>query len=118
MHTAWIRWTASLATLGALALASPLLRADEQAPQPAPTPRDADATRIAAAGHPLKWNWVPPGRNERFGHAETLVHAPVDQVRRLVLDFANYKQLAQSITRRASSATSPTGRPTCTSAWA
>jgi hypothetical protein len=98
MHTALIRWTASLATLGALALASPVLRADEPAPQPAAAPRDAEASRIASAGHPLKWNWVPPGRSERFGHAETLVHASVDQVRRLVLDFANYKQLAQSIT--------------------
>jgi hypothetical protein len=93
MHTAWIRWTASLATLGALALSSPSLRADEAA-----SPPDPDAARIAAAGHPLKWNWVPPGRNERFGHAETLVHAPLTAVRRLVLDFGNYKQLAQSIT--------------------
>src|SRR5579872_6592237 len=32
----------------------------------------ADVARLAAAGHALKWNWVPPGRSARYGHAETL----------------------------------------------
>jgi hypothetical protein len=59
---------------------------------------DPDAARIAAAGHSLKWNWTPPGRSQRFGHAETLIHAPVAEVRRLVLDFSRYKDLAPSIT--------------------
>jgi hypothetical protein len=59
---------------------------------------DPDAARIAAAGHPLKWNWTPPGRSARYGHAETLIHAPLASVRRLVLDFAHYKELADSIT--------------------
>jgi len=59
---------------------------------------DPDVARLAAAGHALKWNWTPPGRAERFGHAETLVHAPIDAVRQLVVDFANYKALAPSIT--------------------
>jgi hypothetical protein len=85
-----IRSAASLVVLGALAVASPV-RAD------APVP-DADASRIAAVGHALKWNWTPPGRSDRFGHAETLVHAPVSAVRRLVLDFGSYRQLASSIT--------------------
>lgn len=86
----WIRSAASLLALGALALASPA-RADAPATDP-------DASRIAAAGHALKWNWTPPGRSDRFGHAETLVHAPVATVRHLVLDFASYRQLASSIT--------------------
>ena len=60
---------------------------------------DLDAQRIATAGHPLKWNWTPPGHNQRFGHAETLIHAPVETVRRLVIDFNHYTQLApQAIT--------------------
>jgi hypothetical protein len=88
--SARIRSAASMVALGVLAAASPA-RAD------APV-ADADATRIAAAGHALKWNWTPPGRSDRFGHAETLVHAPVATVRHLVLDFASYRQLASSIT--------------------
>jgi hypothetical protein len=59
---------------------------------------DPDAVRIAAAGHSLKWNWTPPGRGDRFGHGETLIHAPIATVRRLVLDFARYTELAPSIT--------------------
>ncbi|HEX3345716.1 MAG TPA: hypothetical protein VHS09_14130 [Polyangiaceae bacterium] len=82
------RLAASLLALGTLALTSPV-RAD------AP---DQDAMRIASAGRSLKWNWTPPGRSERFGHAETLVHAPLATVRQLVLDFPRYKELASSIT--------------------
>jgi hypothetical protein len=60
---------------------------------------DPEAARIASAGHPLKWNWTPPGRTQRFGHAETLIHAPMDAVRRLVVDYAHYTLLApQAIT--------------------
>ena len=59
---------------------------------------DPDAARLATAGHSLKWNWVPPGHTERFGHAETLIHAPLPVVRRFVLDFAHYKDMAPSIT--------------------
>jgi hypothetical protein len=51
---------------------------------------DVDASRITAAGHSLKWNWVPPGHAERYGHAETLIHAPLASVRRNVLDYGHY----------------------------
>jgi hypothetical protein len=51
---------------------------------------DPDAQRITAARHSLKWNWVPPGRADRYGHAETLIHAPIASVRRNVLDFGHY----------------------------
>lgn len=54
---------------------------------------DPDASRIAAAHHSLKWNWTPPGRSERYGHAETLIHAPLDAVRDHVLDFGHYKDI-------------------------
>jgi len=88
LSTPSARLIASLLALAALAVAPPS-RADAT---------DPDAARIAAAGHSLKWNWVPPGRNQRFGHAETLIHAPIEQVRRMVLDFAHYKEMAPSIT--------------------
>src|ERR1700681_1718650 len=52
---------------------------------------DPDAARITAAGHSLKWNWTPPGRSDRFGHGETLVHAPLSTVRAQVLDYAHYR---------------------------
>jgi Polyketide cyclase / dehydrase and lipid transport len=88
MHTARIRWTALLAFGGLIALTAPA-RADAS---------DPDAARIAAAGHSLKWNWTPPGRSGHFGHAETLIHAPLATVRRMVLDFGHYNELAPSIT--------------------
>lgn len=88
MHASWIRFAASMIGLGALVLASPV-HADSL---------DPDAARIATAGHSLKWNWTPPGRHERYGHAETLIHAPLATVRHMVLDFSNYRALAPSIT--------------------
>jgi hypothetical protein len=54
---------------------------------------DADASRIVAAHHSLKWNWTPPGHSERYGHAETLIHAPMGEVRNHVLDFAHYRDM-------------------------
>jgi hypothetical protein len=52
---------------------------------------DQDAARIAAAGHSLKWNWTPPGRSDRYGHGETLVHAALPVVRARVVDYGHYK---------------------------
>jgi hypothetical protein len=52
---------------------------------------DQDAARIEAAGHSLKWNWTPPGRSDRYGHGETLIHAPLSVVRARVVDYAHYK---------------------------
>ncbi len=54
---------------------------------------DADAARIAGAGHSLEWNWTPPGEGNRFGHAETLIHAPLEVVRQHVLDFRRYRDI-------------------------
>jgi hypothetical protein len=62
------------------------------APLPAHA-NDTDAARIAAAGHSLKWNWTPPGHSDRYGHAETLIHAPLTAVRTRVLDFAHYRDI-------------------------
>jgi hypothetical protein len=52
--------------------------------------------RIAMAGHSLKWNWVPPGRADRYGHAETLIHAPLPTVRARVLDYPHYRDILPS----------------------
>ncbi len=76
------RWLAALGILGALSTVSAGGRADD---------RDAEAARIAAAGHSLKWNWTPPGHSARYGHAETLIRAPLPAVRAQVLDFGHYK---------------------------
>ncbi len=57
---------------------------------------DPDALRIASAGHSLKWNWTPPGRAERYGHAETLIHAPLASVRARVQDYGHYKDILPS----------------------
>jgi hypothetical protein len=53
--------------------------------------QDPEVARIAAAGHSLKWNWTPPGQSERYGHAETLIHAGLPDVRKEVLDFPRYR---------------------------
>ena len=87
------RFAASLIALGALAVVSPV-HADAPA-------LDQDAMRISSAGRSLKWNWTPPGRSDRFGHAETLVHAPLSTVKsRLYRGLAALKpeveQLRQS----------------------
>lgn len=87
MRVVWVRSAGFLLVVGALGLARPL-RAEAG---------DPEAARISAAGHSLKWNWTPPGRDAPFGHAETLIHAPLATVRRVVLDFANYRKLAPSI---------------------
>ena len=57
---------------------------------------DPDALRIATAGHSLKWNWTPPGHAERYGHAETLIHAPLAAVRARVQDYGHYKDILPS----------------------
>lgn len=55
---------------------------------------DPEASRIAAAGHSLHWNWTPPGHADRYGHAETLIHAPLDVVRAHVTDFSHYRDIS------------------------
>ncbi len=57
---------------------------------------DPEALRIAAAGHSLKWSWTPPGHAERYGHAETLIHAPLAVVRTRVGDYGHYKDILPS----------------------
>jgi hypothetical protein len=59
------------------------------------TPAEADAVKLSTSGQrSLKWNWTPPGRSARYGHAEVLINAPMDKVRAQVQDFTHYQQLA------------------------
>lgn len=50
--------------------------------------------RLEKSAAPEKWNWVPPGRTERYGHSEVLVRAPQEAVRAIITDVARYKELA------------------------
>lgn len=50
--------------------------------------------RLAKDPGPQKSNWTPPGKGERYGHAEGLVSAPQADVKKRLVDFAHYKDLA------------------------
>lgn len=56
--------------------------------------RSAQIDRLKKEPGPIKSNWVPPGKSERYGHAEGLVAAPVAAVRAKLHDFGRYKDLA------------------------
>lgn len=57
---------------------------------------DAEVARLSAARKPVKSNWTPPGKSERFGHAETLVNAPKTAVLAQVQAFGSYREFAPS----------------------
>ncbi|WP_394831830.1 hypothetical protein LVJ94_35475 [Pendulispora rubella] len=80
------RWLLPFAAVAAVSLCAPSHA--EAASE------DTQLERLNSAGHTLKWNWNPPGRQERYGHAETLVQAPLAGVRTQVLDFSHYKDLS------------------------
>lgn len=63
---------------------------------PAPTneEKSAQLERLAKDPGPLKSNWVPPGRSDRYGHAEGLIPAPVAEVRAKLVDYPHFKELA------------------------
>jgi hypothetical protein len=59
------------------------------------SPAEADAVRISTSGqHTLKWTWTPPGKQDRYGHAEAIINAPIADVRRQVMNFGQYKDFA------------------------
>jgi hypothetical protein len=63
---------------------------------PAPTAeeRSAQLERLKNDAGPIKSNWSPPGKSERYGHAEGLVNAPPDALKAKLVDFGHYKDLA------------------------
>jgi hypothetical protein len=60
----------------------------------AASPGDAQLARLVSAKKSLKWNWVPPGKSARYGHAEVLIDAPLATVRAHVTDYAKYREFA------------------------
>jgi hypothetical protein len=56
--------------------------------------RTAQLDRLSKDAGPIKSNWVPPGKSERYGHAEGLVPHPVDAVRAKLVDYPHFKDLA------------------------
>lgn len=65
------------------------------------TSSDPDVLRIEQAGHSIKWNHTPPGKQERYGHAETLVNASFAKVRAQAIDYAHFKDLVPDKFRNA-----------------
>ncbi len=62
----------------------------------APTEDDkkAQLDRLAKDQGPIRSNWTPPGKSERYGHAEGLIAAPYDAVKTRLTDYPRYKELA------------------------
>lgn len=56
--------------------------------------RSAQLDRLKKDPGPIKSNWIPPGKSDRYGHAEGLINAPLDVVRAKLSNFSNYKDLA------------------------
>jgi hypothetical protein len=56
--------------------------------------RTAQLERLKKDAGPIKSNWVPPGKSDRYGHAEALIAAPPDAVKAKLADFGHYKDLA------------------------
>jgi hypothetical protein len=54
----------------------------------------AQLDRLLNDPGPLRSNWTPPGKAERYGRAEGLINAPYDVVKARLLDYAHYKDLA------------------------
>lgn len=63
---------------------------------PAPTANELkeQLDRLAKDPGPIRSNWTPPGKSERYGRAEGLIAAPYDVVKARLLDFPRYKELA------------------------
>lgn len=65
-----------------------------EAETPSADARRALLDRLAKDPGPQKSNWTPPGRGERYGHAEGIVAAAPADVKKRLLDFNHYKELA------------------------
>lgn len=104
MTTMMRQWCMSIALAAASGLVGVDARAKAEAPPPVvhanvkqeaateiePDPEIAVLPKTGA----LRTNWVPPGMKERYGHAAVVIDAPIAAVRREVLSFSRYKDLA------------------------
>jgi hypothetical protein len=64
------------------------------APEATADEKKGQLERLAKDPGPIKSNWTPPGKTERYGHAEGLIGAPYDVVKNRLLDYPHYKELA------------------------
>ncbi|MBX3186022.1 MAG: SRPBCC family protein [Labilithrix sp.] len=85
---------APLAAAPADPAASAALDAWPFAPAPSLEEKAAQIERLRRDPGPIRTNWTPPGKTERYGHAEGFVGAPYDVVRTRLSDFGHYKDLA------------------------
>lgn len=56
--------------------------------------RNAQLDRLKKDAGPIKTNWTPPGKSDRYGHAEGLINAPPDQVKAKLTDYPHFSELA------------------------
>jgi hypothetical protein len=63
-------------------------------PAPSADELQAQGDRLAKDPGPIRTNWTPPGKSQRYGRAEGLIAAPYDVVKARLLDFAHYQELA------------------------
>ena len=63
-------------------------------PAPSADELKAQVDRLAKDPGPIRTNWTPPGKSDRYGRAEGLIAAPYDAVKARLLDFPHYKELA------------------------
>lgn len=54
----------------------------------------AQLERLKKDPGPLKSNWQPPGKSDRYGHAEGLIHASPEKVKAKLTDYTHYAELA------------------------
>ena len=64
------------------------------APAPTDEEKKAQLERLAKDGGPIRTNWTPPGKGERYGHAEAMIGVSYDVVKARLVDFAHYRELA------------------------
>ncbi len=70
---------------------------------PSEPPTEAHLAELRGAGpESFRTNRVPVGASDRYGHAETLIHAPAAAVLARAKDYAHYRELAPRRFRAAS----------------
>jgi carbon monoxide dehydrogenase subunit G len=93
-HPVTLSTLSTLSTLLLLAVAPPVERVARADTGPSPSAaQDPEVVRILQAKSTLRWSYVPSGKTERYGHAETLVQATPEKVRQTAVDYAHYKEL-------------------------
>lgn len=63
-------------------------------PAPSADELKAQLDRLLKDAGPIRTNWTPPGKTDRYGRAEGLIAAPYAAVKARLLDFPRYKELA------------------------